>query len=319
MAIFRQGVKIGPFDIRAGITRDKSLQHIDYPADYRKANTENTIGRFRATMGKAEGYARAARFSVKLFLPTHLTNLMEEETTSFGGDDRDVVTGYAPPPDAPAMLNLRHSMGQQMEIHCDSVNMPGHDLESESHTMIGPDREIVTGHNYKGTIAASFYGDKYLRERHFLEMWQKMAVNISTHKASYYDNYVGKMHIYQLGGVQEAGGRDRPTYAIEAVEVYPETIAAIPYSYGASNTITKINVEFQYRTWHNLISDKQVPGIEFGAAEQTHHPVLGGKPTGAFGGILRDVANQAATQVPSGRLFGGKISGPIWTVFKPYT
>ena len=319
MAIFRQGVKIGPFDIRAGITRDKSLQKIDYPADYRKANTENTIGRFRASMGRAEGYARAARYAIRIFLPTGLTNLMVAQYDAEG--DSDELIGYTTPPDAPAMLALRQSMGQQMEIHCDSISMPGHDLETESHTVFGPDREIVTGHNYKGTIAASFYGDKYLRERHFLEMWQKMAVNIGTHKANYYDDYTkgAKLQILQLGGVQEAGGRDRPTYAIEALEVYPETLAAVPYSYGASNTITKINVEFQYRTWHNLIVDKRVPDIEFGAGEQTHHPVLGGKPTGAFGGILRDVANQAATQVPSGRLFGGKISGPIWTVFKPYT
>jgi hypothetical protein len=316
MAIFRQGVKIGPFDIRAGITRDKSLQRIDYPKDYRRANTENTIGRFRASMGRAEGYARQARFAVRLFLPAKLQNLMMPEYDDEGGGE---LLGYIAPPDAPDMLKLRESMGRQMDIHCDSVSMPGHDLESESHTMYGPDREVVTGHAYKGSIAASFYGDKYLRERHFLEMWQKMAVDIGTHKANYYDEYTGKMHIYQLGGVQEAGGRDRPTYAIEAIEVYPETIAAVPYSYASSNTIVKINVEFQYRTWHNLITDRQVPNIEFGAGTQTHHPVLGGKPTGAFGGILRDVANQAATQVPSGKLFGGKISGPIWTVFKPFT
>ena len=119
--------------------------------------------------------------------------------------------------------------------------------------------------------------------------------------------------------MQEAGGRDRPTYAVEAIEVYPETLAAVPYSYGASNSITKITVQFQYRTWHNLIVDKRVPDIEFGAGEQTHHPVLGGKPTGVFGGIIRDVTNQAASQIPSGKLFGGKLSGPIWTVFKPFT
>ena len=171
MAIFRQGVKIGPFDIRAGITRDKSLQRIDYPTDYEKANTENTIGRFRASMGRAEGYARQARFAIRIFLPTDLTDLMEAQYDAEG--DSDELIGYTPPPDAPAMLHLRQAMGQQMEIHCDSISMPGHDLETESHTMFGPDREIVTGHNYKGTIAASFYGDKYLRERHFLEMWQK--------------------------------------------------------------------------------------------------------------------------------------------------
>ena len=37
------------------------------------------------------------------------------------------------------------------------------------------------------------------------------------------------------------------------------------------------------------------------------------------GGIIRDVTNQAASQIPSGKLFGGKVSGPIWSVFKPFT
>ena len=315
MAIFQAGKRIGVFDIRYGVHRDKSLDRIDYPTDYTKANTENTIGRFRASMGRAEGYARQARFAVRLFLPAKLQSLMVPDVDRFGHE----TGGMSPPPDAPDMLNLRAAMGRQMDIHCDSVSMPGHDLDTESHTMFGPDREIVTGHSYKGTIDASFYADKYLRERHFLEMWQKMAVSISNHKANYYDEYTGKMHIYQLGGVQEYGGRERPTYAIEAIEVYPETLAAIQYSYGASNTITKVTVQFQYRTWHNLITDKQVPGIEFGAAEQTHHPVLGGKPTGVFGGIMRDVANQAKTQIPSGKIFNGRVSGPIWSVFKPFT
>ena len=58
MAIFRGGKRIGPFDIRMGFPRDKSLDNVDQDPRLRQhANTENTIGRFRATMGRAEGYA----------------------------------------------------------------------------------------------------------------------------------------------------------------------------------------------------------------------------------------------------------------------
>ena len=77
MAIFRQGVKIGPFDIRAGISRGdlassayhKTLQDVRLK---QHANTENSIGRFRAMMGRAEGYARQARYAVQINLPTIL-------------------------------------------------------------------------------------------------------------------------------------------------------------------------------------------------------------------------------------------------------
>jgi hypothetical protein len=53
--------------------------------------------------------------------------------------------------------------------------------------------------------------------------------NNLTHKANYYDNYVGKMHIYQLGASlddDESPTRDMPTYAIEAIDVYPATLSA---------------------------------------------------------------------------------------------
>ena len=71
MAIFRAGKRVGPFDIRVGFPRDRSYDRIDYPANYTRANPETTIGRFRAMMGKAEGYARPSRFVAVSY--THLT------------------------------------------------------------------------------------------------------------------------------------------------------------------------------------------------------------------------------------------------------
>ena len=328
MAIFRHGVKIGPFDIRAGFTRDKSLDNV--AGDVRlkqRANTQNTIGRFRATMAKAEGYARTARFAVKIFPPIKLAELAAEQTTHYGGYKS--MTN----PTAITMQQLYSQMGEQLDIHCDSVVMPGHDLQTETIDHFGPVREMVVGHGFAGTIRASFYADKYLRERHFLELWQKMAVNNLTHKAGYYDDYIGKMQIHQLGsldgaasgpGAEGKGGRsnytpapiDTPTYAIEATEVYPEQIAAINYSYGASSTITKVDVEFQYKQWFNMATDG-VGDMEFGASQQTLHDVKRGK-TGwldrlppELKRVGRDVFNQAKTQVPIGRITKGKIFPPF--------
>ena len=59
MAIFRHGVRVGPFDLRLGLTRDKSMENIDNdPRLSQPANTENQMGRFRAAMAAANGYAR---------------------------------------------------------------------------------------------------------------------------------------------------------------------------------------------------------------------------------------------------------------------
>ena len=242
MAIFRHGVKIGPFDIRLGIPRDTSLDNVEQDVRLKKrANTQNTIGRFRAMMAKAEGYARQARFKVKIFPPRNLKKMTERTlATTAPGQSGGSRTGH---PDAITMQQLWTQMGEQLEMHCDTVSMPAHDLQTDTITTFGPSREMVTGHGFTGTIAATFYADKYLRERHFIEMWQKMAVNMVNHKAGYYDDYAsGKIQIFQLGsldGVATTTGDDyedqvttpppidAPTYGIEATEVYPETLSAI--------------------------------------------------------------------------------------------
>ena len=80
MAIFRAGKRLGPFDIRVGFPRDKSLDSVDKDPRLRQhANTENTIGRFRAAMAAAEGYARTTRFAIRIFPPTQLEQLLKQE------------------------------------------------------------------------------------------------------------------------------------------------------------------------------------------------------------------------------------------------
>jgi len=199
MAIFRAGKRVGPFDIRVGFPRDKSLDNVDRdPRLKQRANTENTIGRFRAMMAKAEGYARPARFAVKLFFPGNLSELAGQRTNRTTQPGQ-AGGGQAVNPDAATMQQLAIQMGQQLNLHCDSISMPGKDLVTQKKQFGNePEIDMVTGHQYAGTINASFYADKYLRERQIIELWMKMAHNNLTNEAKYYDDYVGKMQIFQL-------------------------------------------------------------------------------------------------------------------------
>ena len=314
MAIFRQGVKVGPFDLRLGIPRDKSLDNVDKDPRLRQyANTENQMGRFRAAMAAANGYARTTRFAVRIYPPTnleHQVNAAQETDTRSGGNYavRNSTSGKQ-------MSDITTALGRQLNIHCDSVNMPAHDLQTETITQFGPPREMVTGHGFPGTISASFYADSFLRERHFLEMWQKMAVNHVTHKAGYYKDYAsGKMQIFQLASDNT---QDHPSYGIEATEVYPATVSAIEYNYGSSNQIVKINVGFQYKEWHNLAADT-VGNVDFSNDRQVLPPVksmdggLFGKLPPELRRMARDNLGQATTVLnPIGRLFKGKIFPPF--------
>ena len=320
MAIFRAGKRVGPFDIRVGFPRDKSLDNVDKdPRLKQRANTENTIGRFRSMMARAEGYARPARFAVKLFLPSSLKQLVNEkefQTIAEGTPFQHKISSAANP-DAVVMQDLASQMGQQMNIHCDSISMPGKDLVTQKKQFGNePEVDMVTGHQYAGTINASFYGDKYLRERQFIELWQKMAHNNLSNEAKYYDDYTGKIQIFQLGSMDGEGDRDIPTYGIEAIECYPQTLSAVEYNYNSSNQIVKINVGFAYKQWYNLTTD-HISGMTFGNSQQTIHDVKS-VDKGLFGRLPielqragREVFNSAKRQVPIGRLFKGKLFPPF--------
>ena len=224
------------------------------------------INEFIAHMSKAEGYARQARFAVDIQLPGNLAKL----AAGIPGYTMGFSVGLGPNPKDPlpapekdrirtepvqpnkgalSMLQLSKSMGKQMNIHCDSISMPGHDMQTVKHQTFGPEKTVAVGHGFDGTITASFYADLYLRERHYLEMWQRIVVNNLTHKAGYYDDYTGSMKIYQLDNDGWA------TYGIEATEVYPEQISAVAYDYSRTSSIVKISCEFQYRQWYNLTTE----------------------------------------------------------------
>ncbi len=334
MAIFRAGKRIGPFDIRGGISRGdyKSSAYHKTDKDPRfkmQANPENTIGRFRAAMASAEGYARSSKFAVRIFPPNNLHELITKQnaTTNAGGvtyNSKEMYSGAGQVathgvPGWTVMNTLTQTVGRQINIHCDTVSMPGVDLQTQD-VQYGsePMRHMVQTHGFAGNIVATFYADKYLRERQFFEQWQKLAVNTISHKANYYDNYVGKMHIYQLGppGDSEAPTRDMPTYAIEAVDVYPEKIGPIEYSYGPTN-ITKVSIEFSYKQWFNM-GQESAAGLEFGHAMQTAANVKARNP-GIFG-MLPPSLQRAGKNIfqqgrtvwnPIGRIFNGKVFPPF--------
>ena len=220
------------------------------------------INKFRAAMSKAKGFARPSKFAVRINPPTMISTIGNAFYTANGETRPTVNREYA---DAQAAVReLYMGSGKQIELFCNSVEMPGHDLQAqqEQHGS-APVRDIVTSHGFEGMITASFYLSEDLKERHFFEQWQRLAVNIESHKANFYDDYIGSMEIYQLSNGLDSGlpfptfidkvfDVDMAEYGIRASEVYPATISGIEYSYESGNQIATMAVGFNYREWRNL-------------------------------------------------------------------
>ena len=81
MAILRGGKRIGGFDIRLGLPRDRSLDDVQSDPRLRQkagGNPETTMGRFQAMVNEAEGFARKARFYVNFNLPNGVSGETDE-------------------------------------------------------------------------------------------------------------------------------------------------------------------------------------------------------------------------------------------------
>ena len=152
-----------------------------------------------------------------------------------------------------------HPGGMQnriVNLHCNTITMPGHDLEQQTQRLGSePATEIVQGHEYAGNITATFYLDASLETKSWFDAWQEMSFDRATHKAKYYEDYIGTMNIYQLGA---DGSR---TYGIQCEEVYPATIGGIEYAYESTDTIALLSVEFAYKRWTDI--QDTVSGVPF--------------------------------------------------------
>src|SRR5210317_173085 len=314
MAILRGGRRIGNYDIRVGLPRDRSLDNVqgDARLRQRQGNPESTIGRFVANIAQGEGFARSTRYLVRIFTPNKLKIDNIPSPGDTGGEGGSFTSGI-------------NSMGGQeiarnVGMMCDSVSMPSRNVASEAHQIYGTKREMPYAYTFPGTIDASFYGDKFLRQRAFFETWQKLIFNINTHNLNYYDEYTSEIDIYQLGQSTTGADRDRITYGVRLYEVYPKTIGSIEYSYGADD-IVKVPITLAYRYWRNLTLD-QIGNATIGSSFGKVPEIRLSNEFGVFGGILnklppelkrvgRDVINQTRRNLPTGRITGGRVFPPF--------
>ena len=318
MAILRGGTKIFGQDIRIGLPRDRSLDNVNKDPRLQRTpggNGETTINRFIAQINQGEGLARPSRYLVVIQPPATL----KLNTKSVGPGGRFTETTSA----AEGGLNELESneLKRNVGMMCQQITMPSRDIATAENKQYGPGRLMPYSYKFSGSVEASFYGDKFLRQRAFFENWQKKIMDINSHHMDYYDNYVGSMDIFQLGSFDSENDRDRVTYAVRLYEVYPQTIGSYDYSYGATNTQVNVPITLNFRTWKNLTID-QVNSATVGQPMGDVPTIKAGKDFGLFGGILnrlppeirragRDVLQATKRNLPIGRVTGGRVFPPF--------
>jgi len=209
MAILRGGRRIGNFDIRLGLPRDRSLVDIAKdPRLQRKPGGSGTINRFISQINQGEGFSRTNRFIVRINPPAR--EFIDEFDMTPGNNDLESLT-----------------MIENIDMMCNSVVLPSRDINTANHLMYGPSREMPFAYAYSKSVEINVWADKFFRQRMFFENWQKKIMNIKTHHMNYYDNYIGSMDIFQLGqfDIEQENksyqvDNASVTYAVRLHEVY---------------------------------------------------------------------------------------------------
>jgi len=142
---------------------------------------------------------------------------------------------------------------REINMETTQVSFPGMALEvQEDVNIYGPVRKIVTGQTFS-EISTQIRLSADLKERNYIDSWQRMGANRQDFSVGYYDDYVGQMEIYQLDK------RNRRTHGVRLLECYPQSVAEISLDYATNNSLSFVNVTWAYRYWINLTDESELP------------------------------------------------------------
>ena len=347
MAIFRGGVKIFGSDVRIGINRDRSLDNILLDPRFRQieggvvpdnpnlsATKPALINQMLQYIMQAEGLGRSGRFYTSFRLPTGTRGPemgSEEEFENFENTDGLPVEtrGFAT---SDLTQQIQNQDGKRVNAFCKGITMPDRTMTTTPIvTGAGAPRHFVTDHTY-GDLSATFYADKYLRERQYFELWQKAAFNSLSNNYEFYDNYVSDIDLFNLGqfansagSSEDPGARDDLTHGVKLYDCYPTSIGAPALSY-ENNNVIEFTVTFKYRYWQNYFITKTADvalgdgGFDKSIAGEPGRLNAGG---GLLGGLLQllppelrragqGLLGDLKRRIPIGDLTGGRVFPPFF-------
>ena len=320
MAILRGGKRFGGFDVRIGIPRDRSLDDVQGDTRLKQragGNPDSTMGRIQAYVNEAEGFARKARYYIEFNLPNGVgENLFgtSDNDATYANEVTDETRGFALSKDLRA---VQLANARRVQAFCSAVDMPSREILTKEIKHNGPTRKIAYDAQF-ADITATFYTDKFLRERSYFELWQKAAYSNTTFNFNYYNDYVSPVNILQLGNYASQNERDDVTYAVKLFDCFPKTIGAVSYSHD-TNQVQTFTVTFSFRHWVNYFID-EADNVSLLGQKEFNIPTV--KYGGLFGGLFsklppelrragRDVLNDIRRRVPIGPITGGRAFPPF--------
>jgi hypothetical protein len=151
---------------------------------------------------------------------------------------------FAPPPGM-STSNYTHNL-RKILLYCDTVNLPGINLETTQAKTFGEFREMPFNKLFDN-INISFYVDNSMTVKKMFDDWMGVIQNPTTRSMNYYSNYITDITIDVFDI------KDRSRYQVVLYQCYPKALNPVQMDY-AGKEVMKLNVSMNYKYWRSSAS-----------------------------------------------------------------
>ena len=215
MAVFRDGVKIGKFDVRTGLSKKrvqdlaKKVGLIEGYDDAAKIAPYGELDAIRAVISKQEGFMRPNSFAIAFNPPRGLrdgftTDTLEKDMAKRNrSQDKQIQEGFKA---ANAVaggkgglqgLSERYDGISKLNIMCSKVTVPERTFDVGLYRHYGPAFAYPKGVQY-GTLTTTFYADGVMQIKKFFDQWQNLIYNPMSGNFNYYNEYTSSFDIFNI-------------------------------------------------------------------------------------------------------------------------
>jgi hypothetical protein len=229
MAIFRQGVKVGKYDIRTGVTKKRAQGFLrkqgiiddDKGRGKYAKDAKGEIQTIRTVVGKGEGFQIPANFKVEFQHPRCINQESGSGHHSSGTNHSKVKTGgldwqthimnkstdtefrkmWKAAQQSSAMLwtksaEQKHMRDEQkMNLYCSKVAIPDKSFNPAANRQYNHPQFLPQNIQY-GTLTTEFYCDGTMDIKNYFDAWQKLIYNDLTGNFNFYDEYVAEFDVF---------------------------------------------------------------------------------------------------------------------------
>ena len=126
-------------------------------------------------------------------------------------------------------------------LYCDSVNLPGINLETTQAKTFGEYREVPFNKLYDN-VNMSFYVDNSMNVKSMFDSWMGAIQNPTTRTFNYYKDYTTDITIEVFDVA------DKSRYQVVLYQCYPKALNPVTMDYSAKD-VMKMTVSMNYKYW----------------------------------------------------------------------